>query len=126
MAFSGLALHGLSAISVYADVVLLRLIAGACLCGLGAISGVIGVAVIRLGTDLAIPGWASYIAVSLLIVLIQAALVAMTATFQLLNSRSMKPFMPITDALQFVDKPDEILGAPARFVRVAPIEVRRS
>lgn len=94
--------HGLSAISVYADVVLVRITIG--MLGVAAIT-IIGlgiVAAIKLFTDLAIPGWASAVFGSLSIVLLQSIIFAIISAFLLLSARSAKPVIPIIDAPQFV------------------------
>ena len=98
----GLAVHGLSAISVYTDIVLMRTILAACFLGGLAILGLITVVAIRFGTDWAIPGWATYVAASLIIILVQVILLVGVALFQLLSFRSLKPFIPASDANSFV------------------------
>jgi glycosyltransferase involved in cell wall biosynthesis len=90
MSFVGLAIHGLSAISVYADIVLVRIIITACVLACIVLLGLIGVITVRLGTDWAIPGWASYVAASLTIIFIQVVLLAGIALFQLLSFRSFR------------------------------------
>jgi hypothetical protein len=102
MSFASLTVHGLSAISVYTDVVLVRIMLAACVLGGAVTVGLIAVVAIRFGTDLAIPGWASYVAASLTIIFVQSILLAGVALFQLLNFRSLKPFIPATDAANFV------------------------
>ncbi|HKP76001.1 MAG TPA: glycosyltransferase family 2 protein [Longimicrobiaceae bacterium] len=102
MSFVGLAVHGLSAISVYTDVVLMRIIVGATAAA-GAFVLLLAVVVgIRLFTGLAIPGWASFMAASLVILLLQALLIAGVALFQLLSFRSVQTFIPAIHAGQFL------------------------
>lgn len=108
MNFVGLAVHGLSAISVYVDVTLVRII-GAAL----AVSGLIVVALLtvvglRLFTGLAIPGWASFMAVSLLVLLFQALVFATIALFQLLSSRSAPAVAPNAYVSQFIAEVTEL------------------
>jgi glycosyltransferase involved in cell wall biosynthesis len=102
MNFVSLAIHGLSAISVYADVALVRIIAAACAFAFLAFAGLVGVVVIKFMTTWAIPGWASYLAASLIIIFFQAILLGGLAMFQLLSFRSVKPFIPAQDANAFV------------------------
>lgn len=102
MSFVSLALHGVSAISVYAEVVLVRMVAiSGILAALALIGGVIVVGV-KLGTNLAIPGWASYLVASLAVIFLQAVLLGAISVFQLLNARSLKPFIPVLDASIFI------------------------
>ncbi len=102
MNFVSLTLHGVSAMSVYAEVIIVRIIGFSCILGVLVLAGIVAVVGIKLGTDLAIPGWASYIAASMTIIFFQAVLLAGLSVFQLLNSRSLKPFIPIVDAGAFV------------------------
>jgi glycosyltransferase involved in cell wall biosynthesis len=115
MSFASLAVHGLSAISVYTDIVLVRIILAACILGGIIILGLIAVVAIRFGTDWAIPGWASYVAASLTIIFVQMMLLAGIALFQLLSFRSLKPFIPASDATNFVVDPAKDFGQEYRF-----------
>ena len=49
---------------------------------------------IRLFTDLAIPGWASYMVGFLVVVLMQSLMMSAGAVFLLLNNRSMPSIIP--------------------------------
>jgi polyisoprenyl-phosphate glycosyltransferase len=102
MNFVSLAVHGLSAISVYSDVVLVRLIAF--LLGIAGLAGV-GIAVVagvRLFSDLAIRGWASGVAGSLAIMLFQSFVFALISVFMLLSARGAKSVLPAIDAWHYV------------------------
>ena len=103
-----LVLHGLSAISVYTDVVLVRaLIMLLLLSGLTVI-GVLCVIAIRFTTDLAIPGWASNVVGVLSIIFLQSILFIFMSIFMLLNGRSAKPIVPATDSIEFVRSTTEL------------------
>ncbi|MGH6990798.1 MAG: hypothetical protein ACREE3_12955, partial [Stellaceae bacterium] len=98
--------HGLSAFSVYSDIVLVRL-----MIGMLAIAGLtsIGLAVavgIQLFTDLAVPGWTTTVFGSLGIVLVQSLIFSVISAFLLLNSRSVKPIIPAIDAPDFIASVD--------------------
>ncbi|HRY02322.1 MAG: glycosyltransferase [Hyphomicrobiales bacterium] len=102
MNFVSLALHGVSAVSVYAEVVLVRMTALAFLLGGFAMAGGLGVLAIKLGTNWAIPGWASYVTAALVVIFLQAVLLGTMSMFQLLSTRTLKPFIPARDAGAFV------------------------
>jgi hypothetical protein len=102
MNFIGLFLHGVSAMSVYIDVILARVLLAACALALMVLVLLAGVIMIKFGTTLAIPGWASYVTASLTLLFVQAMLLAGFALFQLLNLRSLKLFIPALDAATFV------------------------
>jgi len=88
MSMVGLLLHGLSAVSVYSDVVFVRILVfsfalgGLTVCGIAAVVG------IRFFTDLAIPGWATYTVAALVIVLLQTLMLSLGSVFLLLSNRS--------------------------------------
>ena len=102
MNFVGLLLHGLSAISVYSDIALVRLIIFLLtLAGIASV-GLATVVWLRLMTELAIPGWASSVAGSLVIILLQSLLFSSISMFILLNARSTKTVIPVIDAEHYV------------------------
>jgi polyisoprenyl-phosphate glycosyltransferase len=102
MNFIELFLHGVSAMSVYIDIVLARVLLAACSLALIVLVLMTIVIIIKFGTSLAIPGWASYLFASLTLLFVQAMLLAGFALFQLLNLRSLKLFIPALDAATFV------------------------
>jgi hypothetical protein len=108
MNFISLAAHGLSAISVYIDVMLIRIICAA-LAVSGLIAGVgLVVVCLKLFTGLAIPGWASLLGVSLLVLLFQALMFASITLFQFLSFRSMPTVVPAAHAPQLIARVIEI------------------
>jgi hypothetical protein len=64
-----------------------------------AIGAVVG---IRLTTDLAIPGWASYTVGILLIILAQAVMIALVLVFTIISNRANMSFLPSRDARYFM------------------------
>jgi glycosyltransferase involved in cell wall biosynthesis len=102
MNFVNLAVHGVSAISVYTDIVLLRIIVATILFAIAAFFGILLVVVVKLLTNWAIPGWASYVAASLTIILLQTLAFAGFGLFQLLSLRNMRTFVPAVDVEAFL------------------------
>jgi glycosyltransferase involved in cell wall biosynthesis len=94
MNFVSLVMHGLSAMSVYSDVVMVRLMLGALALGVATFLGILIVVAIKLFTDLAIPGWASSVAGALTIILLQGIMLFTISAFTVLNTRSIKPVVP--------------------------------
>jgi hypothetical protein len=117
MNYVSLILHGMSAISVYAEVVMVRMV----LATLGVagltVLGMVAVAAVRLFTHYAVPGWASTVFGSLTVILLQSIVFATVAAFMLLNARSVKPVIPALDAMQFVESRD--LASPNRLPQQA-------
>jgi polyisoprenyl-phosphate glycosyltransferase len=102
MNFLSLVMHGLGAMAVYSDIVMVRLMIGALALSSITLLGILGVIAIRLLTSLAIPGWASNLAGLLTVILLQAAVLCTISAFNVLNTRSMKVVMPRVDAPTFV------------------------
>ena len=108
MNFSSLVSHGLSAISVFADVVGARLLT-ACLCT-SAISGlgILAVIAIRIFTNRAVPGWATYATGVLTIIMIQFITMAASFTFFVLSNRTNLGFVPFRDFSLFIKDADVV------------------
>jgi len=102
MNFIALVTHGLSAISVFGDIIGVRILiaslAGSICAGLGILAAVL----IRLLTDRAIPGWATYATGTLAIILMQFMTIAASFTFFMLSNRSSYGFIPARDYQLFV------------------------
>lgn len=101
MGFVGLVIHGLSAISVFSDIVAARLLVCAFAVTALAAAGIVGVVFIRFATSLAIPGWATSTAGLLLLLLLQCLLLAMIFAFNVMQGRSSPIFIPARDCPYF-------------------------
>ena len=94
--------HGLSAISVFADRVGVRLlIAMTVMMGL-ALTGLAATVLIRLSTSLAIPGWATYTSGLLVVLLVQLFMLMMIFVFVALGGRENSSFLPARDHVHFI------------------------
>jgi polyisoprenyl-phosphate glycosyltransferase len=108
MNWVSLVIHGLSALSVYSDVIFVRLlIAASAFAGL-AVIGILVALVVRLATDLAIPGWTSTVVGIFLILLVQMGIAVIVTAILILGRRSARPFMPINDCALFIAKRETI------------------
>jgi glycosyltransferase involved in cell wall biosynthesis len=102
MNFVSLVMHGLSAMAVYSDVVVVRLLLGTLILGLFTFVGIIVALAIRLFTSLAIPGWTTSVVGLLSVIFLQAIILITISAFSILNTRSMKGIVPRFDASSFV------------------------
>jgi hypothetical protein len=102
MNFVSLVGHGLSAISVFGDVVGIRLLISSFAASFLAGLGILAVILIRFLTDRAIPGWATYVTGILVIIMIQLISIAASFTFFALSSRTNFGFIPSRDHQLFV------------------------
>ena len=104
MNFVSLVAHGLSAISVFSEVVGVRLLLVCAVLALLALVGVGAVVTIRTLTALAIPGWATYSVGLLSIALLQAVMFSIIFCFVILSGRKSATFIPSRDSRVFVDE----------------------
>jgi hypothetical protein len=102
MNFISLIIHGLSAISVYTDTLAVRslIVTFAAICI--ATIGIITVAAIRFFTPFAIPGWASFVTLSFLIIIFQAFLISLLLIFSVLSYRTQNRFIPAVSYKSYI------------------------
>jgi len=105
-----LVVHGLSAMAVFGDRIGVRLLILVSLGMLVAVGGMVGVATIRLTTDLAIPGWATYVSGLLLVILMQMLLVILVFIFVILAARNAVNVIPKRDYVHIMDGVQRIYG----------------
>jgi len=104
MGFVGLVVHGLSAMSVFGDTVGVRLLILCGLAGVLTIALIITAMVIKLATNLGIPGWATYVTGLLLLILSQLAVLSLVFIFIALYSRGQSSFVPIRDCPIYIGR----------------------
>ncbi len=110
MKFNSLVSHGMSAISVYLDVAMIRVLIVSSLTMVLSFIGILGVIGVRFLTDLAIPGWATN-AVGLLSVLgLQAFILSALSSFVILRDRSGIGILPAIDAAKYINKVEKVYG----------------
>lgn len=102
MNFTDLVSHGLSAISVFGDIVGVRILIGALMGSFLASVGIVLVIAVRLFTSWAIPGWATYATGVLGVIMIQFITIAASFTFFVLSSRTNLGFVPLRDYSLFL------------------------
>jgi glycosyltransferase involved in cell wall biosynthesis len=108
MNFVALLVHGLSAISVFSDIVSARLLIMASAFVALLAGSVVTAAAMRWTGHLAIPGWAGYTAAILFVLLAQALLGAFLLVFIIISARANMSFIPLRDAPHFVDRQERI------------------
>jgi hypothetical protein len=104
MNLTSLIAHGLSAMSVSADLIFVRILIG---CGLfsGLLMGGMALTVlIRFATDLAIPGWTTTVVGLLSIMLMQTVVLVAATTLMQLSGRNSRPTIPATDCGGFIER----------------------
>lgn len=104
MNFPALVTHGLSAISVYSELVGVRLLIASSILIFLAFAGIVVVVIIKFTTTLAIPGWATYFVASLTIILVQALSLSLFFVFVVLSARNNAISLPLRDYSLFIDR----------------------
>ena len=94
MNFISLVMHGLSAVSVYIEVVAVRLIVFFISLMLFSLLGIAVVVFLRFFTAFAIPGWATTATMGFLIMIAQAVTGSLLLTFVILSNRNAKSILP--------------------------------
>jgi len=103
MNFVSLILHGFSAVSVLIDTTAVRLVLFSALMIAASMIGIGVVVYMKLFTQTAIPGWASYLVASFLIVILQAFLISLLLVFIVLAYRTQVQFIPARQYRDFVE-----------------------
>ncbi|BBM85097.1 glycosyltransferase [Candidatus Uabimicrobium amorphum] len=94
MNFVALVIHGISSYTVYLEVVVVRLlILLGILIAISIISSITVVS-LRLFTNLAIPGWATYTMLGLILIILQAFFVMLHLAMTVLHYRTQRLFIP--------------------------------
>jgi polyisoprenyl-phosphate glycosyltransferase len=111
MNFQSFLLHGLSAISVYLEVVALRAMLVFGIISILAFLAIVIVILILIFTDLAIPGWATSAVGLLTIIIFQMLLLSVGVVFVILNRRSHVLMIPALDTARLIKKRELIYGS---------------
>jgi hypothetical protein len=103
MNFHHLVVHGLSAISVYSDIVATRFLIFSISSIVLALISILAIIGIRVFTELAIPGWATNMILGLIVIIFQAFFMAFFMAFSILSNRSQVTFLPYKDYHNYIN-----------------------
>jgi hypothetical protein len=104
----GLVVHGLSALSVFGDVIGVRLLVATVILLVLAVLGIVSVEAAHIEAHLAIPSWAAYTGGLFFLLLFQAAGLSFLLIFIILSARASLTFIPIRDYQYFIDDVTQI------------------
>ena len=122
MNFTRLVVHGLSALSVYSDIIGVRLLLGSmALIGVAGL-GLLTVLGIRLTTTLAIPGWATNSFGLILVILLQAMMFSVIFSFIILGGRQGSSFLPCKGYVDYIGKITTVHEGSSPAPAVGPVE----
>lgn len=102
MSFNSLLLHGLSAVSIFIDVIASRLLIFSIAMIVVSLLAIVAVLTLKFGTNLAIPGWTTTAVSSLLIVMLQSFLLSLFTVFLYLSAQAQRKFIPAHHYMDFV------------------------
>lgn len=108
MNFPALVSHGLSAISVFGEMVSVRVLLATLVSIAIAALGIAAVFAIRIFTDLAIPGWATFTSGLLLMLLVQSIMFSLLFSFTVLANRKAASVILARDFELFVESSSTI------------------
>ena len=110
MSFAALVAHGLSALSVFGDIVGARLLAVSSAGLVVACAATLAALLIRTATKQAIPDWAAFALGLAALLLAQCVAVSFIMVFLILASRTQVTFLPIRDCPYFFGRVEEVFG----------------
>jgi polyisoprenyl-phosphate glycosyltransferase len=110
MNFFALVVHGLSAISVFADVVSVRLLVGATAFGLFSLLLLAGVLYGRFVMPNAMPVWAAITVGSLAAICLQAMMLSLVLVLAIISARSHTSFIPLRDSEYYILEQKRLWG----------------
>jgi len=110
MNFVTLVVHGLSAISVYIEILTVRMMIFAFLIIFIGVVGFFTLLYVKYLTPLAIPGWATNVAIGIVVITFQAILLLALLTFLSLSYRSSKLFIPAKDYQDYLLNLEKVYG----------------
>jgi glycosyltransferase involved in cell wall biosynthesis len=108
-----LVVHGLSAMAVFGDRIGVRLLLAVFIGMLLNVAALLSVIAVRLLTSWAIPGWATYAAGILLVILVQMSVVVLVFVFVILASRDRVNFIPARDYVHMAGAVQRVYGQAA-------------
>lgn len=94
MNFTSLVLHGFGAIAVFLETIIIRVAIISFLLILVSAISIASILIIRTTTTLAIPGWASTVGTSMIIILLISFIISLIAIFIYLSAQSQRKFIP--------------------------------
>lgn len=99
---TSLIVHGLSSVSVYSDIVFVRVLLLSCFVAGTAFVGILSALSLKLFTEFATPGWTTTMVGMLAIISLQLAMFSVAASFLLLSNRTQSVTVPAMRADEYI------------------------
>lgn len=110
MNFPALVAHGLAGIATFQEMVTTRILIASAICLLLLLAALAVVIGIRLCTNLAIPGWATYTAGLIVILVAQVLAISFSLVFFVISNRTRALFVPARDCPVFTYRIEHLVG----------------
>lgn len=104
MNFVSLIIHGLSAVAVYIDVVIVRIFLFSLVAVSLSLLAMMTIILIRIFTDVMIPGWASSALLGIFMILMISCFMVFNLLLVILSYRTQKQFIPAIHYSDYIDK----------------------
>jgi hypothetical protein len=118
MNYVSLIVHGMSGISVYSDVIFVRMLAATGAFLVFSMLTIFAVVTVRLTTSWATPGWATTVVFGTLTILLQTIVSTLMTMLLLLNNRSQRNVVPMRDYPDYILSSTCLVSASSRTVAV--------
>lgn len=118
MNFISLVIHGLSAISVYGEIIGIRLLLSTLLFTVISVILIAIVVAVRLLTSIAVPGWATYVISLLVVILLQFITLSLFFSFLVLTGRNNAIFFPQHNYQYFIKEKYKIYCSTGELIQI--------
>jgi polyisoprenyl-phosphate glycosyltransferase len=118
MNYVSLVVHGMGGISVYSDVIFVRMLAATAAFLVFSVVVISSVVAMKLFSNMNTPGWTTTVVFSILIILLQTIVTTLMTMLLLLNNRSQKLVIPRRDYRDYVATSGEFDAAEVHEMRV--------
>jgi hypothetical protein len=110
MNFLGLVVHGLSAISVFADVVSVRLLVSATAFALVSLLLLAAAVSAGFAAPHSVPSWAAVAVDALVVICLEAMMLSLSLVWAVISARSNSRFIPLRDSESYILEQKELWG----------------
>jgi len=119
MNYVSLVVHGMGGISVYSDVIFVRMLAATAAFLVFSVVVIVSVISMKLFTNMNTPGWTTTVVFSILIILLQTIVTTLMTMLLLLNNRSQRLVIPRRDYREYVASGGEVDSPQAHAIKRA-------
>jgi polyisoprenyl-phosphate glycosyltransferase len=103
MNFTSLLFHGMGALAAFIDIIAIRLLIASGIAIAISLLCLVGIFIIKTATNLGIPGWASLLGSTVIVIILLSFLIALFLIFTFLMSQSYRKFIPALHYKEFID-----------------------